>query len=67
MLADATVYDLQSSYEQRAFQRDRPLIAQHSGVVIRRRRRQDYSISETDPLTSRQTQLLEAFELQDFL
>ena len=54
-------------YELRTFQRDRPLIAENFGVSIRHRRGAGYYIAETDPLTDGQQQLLEAFEMQEFL
>ena len=67
MLEQTSVGDFGGDYELRTFQRDRPHIAENFGISIRSRKNQGYYIAETDPLTDGQQQLLDAFELQEFL
>ena len=67
LLEQTSVGDFGGGYELRTFQRDRPLIADNFGVSIRHRRGAGYYLAEEDPLPDGQQQLLEAFELREFL
>ena len=67
LLEQTPVADFGGRYELRTFQRDLPLIAENFGVSIRSRKNQGYYLAEEDPLTDGQQQLLEAFELHEFL
>ncbi|RSK44469.1 helix-turn-helix transcriptional regulator [Hymenobacter perfusus] len=67
LLEQTTVGDLQDGYSRRTSERDRPSIAENFGVTIRNRRGRGYYLDHAEPLTNSQNQLLEAFELQEFL
>ncbi|MGI4871035.1 MAG: helix-turn-helix transcriptional regulator [Janthinobacterium lividum] len=54
-------------YEERTFQRDKRLIPELFGVTIRARRNQGYYIDDDETSATEHQQLLEAFELQEFL